>query len=794
MSEFELVPENEPTRRQAAQCTGRPVVAARVVEGAHPFERPHLFELRIEERTANPTELAPPGLNLRLQPADGASPWSWRSGDHGFTLSFNGRAILTTDSPPGLEPIELAQLPGLKARTGDLLPEPYRRALRCRFLMAPDDRYYGLGQRAAPLERRSTSAVNWATDEASGHHRTTDPLYQAHPLLWGVRGSVWWAALLLHTPYSRFDLGQSDPGLLEWLTLGPNLRALVAAGDSPTALLESLRQVLPSEPLPPLWALGFHQSRWGYRDRSEVEGLVDEFQQRSLPLDVVHLDIDHMRDYRSFSFSPERFPEPEKLFKEWKQRGVRAVTIVDPGLKFDPDPAYPPAVEALRDGHLLTTEGGAPFVGYCWPDEALFPDFGRARTRQWWSEKARFYLDAGVSGLWIDMNEPAVFDRPFWSGQARQHPMPLGLPSGEPEQRAPHAAWRNLYGSWMAQATREAWADREQRPWVLTRSGFTGVSAFASSWMGDNTSWWEHLRLSLPQLASMSLVGSSHVGVDVGGFFGHCDEELYSAWIEASVLYPFQRAHSALGTREQHPWSYGPEVEETARRALRLRYRLLPYLYTAAERWSRGQGPPLLRPLFFDYPNDPRFFHLEDQVLLGRHLLAAPFLVRGQSERLVVLPEGEWVELHTGRRLPGGQSHVVSRTPGLTPLFQAAGSAIPMLEADAIPRHTGDLADLPWALYCCPGRSPRPAEPSDLYWDDGESSAPLEDPAHGWRVRFRLEPETAERPLSVSVEGPFGGAAPPRPSIAVYRPGTQTEGGWVREGDLELPAAAPVSD
>lgn len=672
-------------------------------------------------------------------------------------LLWNGRTLLESWQAPRLFTVEPESLQGLKCRPNEKLPPDFQSALRWDWKITDEQRFYGLGQRSMPLERRGTAPVNWTTDEPTGHLRDTDPLYQAHPLLWGRSGDTWWAVFFPHSPYSRFDLGQERHDRMRWLSSGARLEIHVHAANSPAELHTSLRQLFEAPTAPPLWSFGFHQSRWGYRSAGEVSQLSEEFKSKEIPLDVVHLDIDHMEEYRSFTFSAARFPKAKETIESLKAQGVRTVTIIDPGLRFDPGQGYAACDSGLAGNHFLKSPSGAPVVGYCWPDEALFPDFSRFETRQWWGEQAQFYLDHGVAGLWIDMNEPAIFDKPFWTGGAKQLPMPLDTPSGEDDRRFQQAAGHNLYGSFMAQATHETWNNDGRRSWILTRSGFTGVGRYAWSWMGDNTSWWEHLSMSLPQLASMGLVGSPFVGVDIGGFFGHCTPELYSAWIETSVIYPFMRAHSALGTRVAHPWSFGPEVEEVARTAIKLRYRLLPYLYSAAMTQPEGDIP-LLRPLFFDYPRDERFAYLEDQVMVGPHLMAAPFVVRGQNERLVRLPEGVWYDLHSKERHQGPSTITIARRPGLVPLFAKAGSVIPMLAKDVA--NTDAMRETPWTLHLFPGVD---GVASHLYWDDGESR----DHEQGRFLKLALHLE-GERLIVEHSQGEFSG---PRPRLEALRPG-----------------------
>jgi alpha-glucosidase len=772
LSEYDLIkaapedPGSVPpiTCKTAIGNAGVPVLQVNVNPSEQPLPWPSAAEI--------------PGL-LSLRESSEVSPFLLREDGEASFLSWRGLPLLESRQKTRLVPIKLDSMPGLKTVSGDTLPKGFGQALTGSWVLSEDQRVYGLGQRATSLERRGTSAVNWATDEPSGHVRSTDPLYQAHPLVWGRTGSVWWAVFFLHTPYTRFDLAQETHDRLSWLSNGESLEYQIHAARSPAELHASLRQCWQPPTAPPLWALGFHQSRWGYRSGRDVLQLVDEFVSREIPLDVIHLDIDHMEDYRSFTFSKERFPEPKQMLERFAKRGVRTVCIIDPGLRFDPGNGYEPCDSGLAGHHFLKSQGGAPVVGYCWPDEALFPDFYRQATRKWWAEHAAFYLDHAVSGLWIDMNEPAIFDKPFWTGGSQAKPMPLETLGGEDGRKFTQAAAHNVYGSFMAQATAETWNERGgRRPWMLTRAGFTGVARYAWSWMGDNTSWWEHLSLSIPQLASMGLVGSPFVGVDIGGFFGNCTAELYSAWIETSVIYPFMRAHSALDTRIAHPWSFGPEVEQTSKTAIRFRYRLLPYLYAAAMTQAAGDVP-MLRPMFFDYPQDARFELTEDQVMVGPHLMAAPLLRRGQTERAVLLPEGAWYDLISGHRYEGGRTILISRRPGLVPLFARAGSAIPMLAEDHQVTCTDGLPGVPWNVHLFPGAD---GVPSTLYWDEGE----------GWefhggqfaRLGLALQ---GEQPVVKLREGRFASA--PLPALSTLLPGPD---GW-RSGP-ELCWREPTAD
>ncbi len=571
-----------------------------------------------------------------------------------------------------------AHSPGLPGDQGHGLPPGRaRRLVTLDKAMLADEGYYGFGQRTLPLDRRGDRLSNWNLDAAWGHNRSDDNFYQSHPFFMALRPGLAWGLFLRSTWFSRFDVGAAEPGTLEIATLGGELDYVLMYGPDPAGVVEKLTRLTGRPLLPPLWSLGYHQSRWSYGTRAEVEQLVGEFRSRGIPLDVVHLDIDYMRGYRCFTWDPERFPDPSGMLAGLRQKGVRAVTIIDPGIKNEPAAGYPVADEMWSRGMFCRERHGEPFQGHCWPDAALFPDFARAQVREWWGEQHRPLVEAGVAGIWQDMNEPSVFAGPFSDGQAAQKGMPLGLMHGDEAESASHAEVHNLYGLLMCRATRQGLErlSPEQRPWTLTRSAYTGIQSLSCTWMGDNTSWWEHLQASLPQMASMGLCGVPHVGVDIGGFSRNCSGELLVRWTQAGAFYPFMRNHSAWDTLAQEPWAFGPEVEALVTGAIRLRYRLLPYLLTLAHRTHRT-GEPILRPMLYDFPDEVEMHRLDDQVMFGPHMLVAPVLHRGHRYRLVQLPAGDWYDFWDGTRHRGPLALAVAAPLDRIPVFVRAGSAL----------------------------------------------------------------------------------------------------------------------
>lgn len=597
------------------------------------------------------------------------------------TLSFekDGRRFAEDAAPTGWAEADL-DASTMRVREGDTLPEgPASLELQGFKRLRDDESYYGFGQRTGMLERRGRLFTNWTFDPDWGHGRHQSNLYQAHPAFMAVRRGLAWGMFVATSYYSQFDAGYTDWDTLRVTVHGGEMDTYLFTGPTPAAVVEQLTRLTGRPLMPPLWALGYHQSRWGYKTEEKMRELVREFRTRDIPLDVLHFDIDYMRGYRDFTWHPERFPEPKKLLDDLRAEGVRAVAILDPGVKADLEGGYEAADDGVAKDVFIKNPDGSRFTGYCWPDAALFPDFTREEVRTWWGDQLReSHLDTGVVGIWTDMNEPAIFDRPFSEGISQQAPMPLGNPQGGEGERTVHAEVHNLYGHLMSRATFEGLKRGRQnaRPWVLTRSAFVGTQRYAASWMGDNSSWWEHLELSVAQLASMSLLGVAWSGVDIGGFFENANPELYARWLELGTFYPFMRTHTCDGTRDQEPWSFGPETERVARGAIRLRYRLLPYLYTLAF-GAHEQGTPLFRPLVYDFPDDETARHIGDQAMVGPHLLVAPVTRPGVRQRAVYLPEGTWYDFWTGERVEAGH-HITQAPLGKIPVFVRGGAVLPL--------------------------------------------------------------------------------------------------------------------
>ncbi len=601
----------------------------------------------------------------------------------------------------------LAASVALQGEVDEGYPEPMWRSTLA--LAAPaDEAWLGFGEKVGPLDKRGMHFVFWNSDVLP-HLPDTDPLYVSIPFFIALREGVAWGCFLDETWRSEVDVARADPGRVQWEVAGPELDLYLFAGPHPVSVLERYTALTGRMPMPPLWSLGAHQSRWGYQSSAEILDVVRAYREHDLPLDGVFLDIDHMSGYRTFTWDPGRFPDPKVLARECLEAGVRLMPIVDPALK--QEPGWAPYDDALARDLLVRDDRGDVLIAEVWPDPCVFPDLTREDVQHWWGGLHRGFLDDGVAGFWNDMNEPAAFCVRTPERDLTPPNTPRGLPSRVEGKTLPydarHGARRhievhNVYGLGMARACFDAFRRHapDRRPFILTRAGFAGVQRFAAVWTGDNSSTWMHLEQSIPMLLGLSLSGVPFVGADVPGFLGEPSPELLVRWTQLGVFYPLFRNHSGRGTPPKEPWRFGEPHLSHVRRALQLRYRLLPTLYTSMHDAALSGLPPL-RAMPLDAPGEPDALRAFDQFLFGADLLVCPVVRPGQTKRLAWVPPGRWLEIpELGMgALHQGPSHVILDAPvERIPLLLREGGALPVT-ASALHTHSADWSELEWLVH-----------------------------------------------------------------------------------------------
>jgi len=553
----------------------------------------------------------------------------------------------------------------------------------------PTEHYYGFGERTSLLDKRSRRYTNWGTDPFlynNDHGPGTNQMYQAIPFFMGLRyaakqpaSSAAFGIYFNNTYETSFDMGVARPGFYSLEAEGGELDYYFVYGPTPAQVVERYTQLTGRMPLPPRWALGYHQSRWSYYPEQVVRELAQGFRERKIPCEVFHLDIDYMRGYRVFTWDEQHFPNPAGLLKDLAEMGIKTITIIDPGVKYDPDNNYGVYDTGAASDYFIRQADGEVFHGYVWPDDSVFPDFSRPEVREWWGEQHQALLETNVAAIWNDMNEPAINDKPYSQGGGGLREIPRSAPQGPANERTTHAELHNMYATLEAQATYEGLRKLRPttRPFILTRSGFAGIQKWAAVWTGDNTSFWEHLEMTLPQLANLGLSGVAFAGADIGGFGGNVNAELFARWMELGALYPFARGHSAINTAQKEPWIFGPQTEAICKRYLEWRYRLLPYLYTTF--WQSSQtGAPVWRPMLYQFPDDAALAEIHDQVLVGDALMVAPIYRPGQEYRHVYFPNSNFYDFWAGTLITPNQ-HLLAHAPLDTlPLYGRGGAIVPL--------------------------------------------------------------------------------------------------------------------
>jgi alpha-glucosidase len=553
--------------------------------------------------------------------------------------------------------------------------------------LGKDDAIYGLGDKPGCLNKRGYSYVNWNTDDPAPHVDSFKSLYKSIPFFIVLGDEYCYGIFADNTYKTTFDFGyentdyyfvEHEKGELDYYFMPGNDMAEVVG------LYTSLTG---TTPLYQRWIYGSHQSRWGYYTQDEVLDIADKFRELDIPCDVIHMDIDYMNGYRVFTFDDKKFPDVKGLSEKLADRGVKLISIIDPGVKKDED--YFMYKEGMEMDAFAHDIDGSVYENAVWPGTSVFPDFTKQSVRSWWGDKTKILLEHGISGIWNDMNEPASFNGP--------------LPDDVQFEYGAHEKVHNIYGHFMAKATYEGLAknDGGKRPFVLTRAAYAGSQKYCGGWTGDNHSIWAHIALSLEQVCNLSVSGLAMCGSDIGGFGSDTTPELLVRFYEAAVFVPFFRNHSAMGTRRQEPWQFDETTIDAVRKTVKLRYRFIPYIYDLAHECEKT-GAPIVRPLVYEYPADKHVRNIFDEYMLGSFVLVAPVIAPGKEAREVYLPDGDWYDYYTGEKYSGGRYILADAPLDKVPVFIKAGAIIPV--ADGEIRSTEDITEDKISILTYPGK------------------------------------------------------------------------------------------
>jgi len=594
--------------------------------------------------------------------------------------------------------------------------------------MPVDEHYFGLGDSMGTLDRRGQSFRLWNTD-AFLFQESTGPIYKSIPFFLAMRAGRSIGFLLDNTWSTSFDFGRIERNLYSFGAEGGPIDYYVLYGPDPKQVIRAYAWLTGLPPLPPLWSLGFQQSRFSYEPESRVREIASRLRSDKIPADVLYLDIDFQKNNRPFTVNTDRFPNFAQFLSDLKHEDFHVVAITDLHIARVRDAGYAPYDSGVAGDHFVKNPDGSTYVGTVWPGPSVFPDFTQQKTRIWWGSLYKDFLSDGVAGFWNDMNEPSVFLTPnLTMPDDVQHR--IDEPGFRP-RTSTHLEIHNVYGMENSRATYEGLLklNPDLRPFVLTRATYAGGQRYAVTWTGDNTSSWNHLRLTTPMLLNLSLSGFGLCGADVGGFIGTPRPELLTEWTELATFQPIDRNHTNKGSGDKEVWVHGPEQESIRRRYIEERYRLLAYIYTAVEELSRT-GVPVVRPLFLEFPNATADSHPLDldagnEFLFGPDLLVAPSPFPEQPDSYELkLPPGLWYDYWTGGKIQppatdkrtSSNSLLIQPKLDTLPVFVREGSILPM---QPLTQSTEETPQGPLTLRVYPGKDCH----GSLYLDDGKTLA-----------------------------------------------------------------------
>jgi len=530
----------------------------------------------------------------------------------------------------------------------------------------PEEAFFGLGDKPTDLNLRGKRFVNWNTD-AYSFAWNQDPIYRSIPFYISLNEGIAHGIFFDNTFKAHFDFGAEDRGKTSFWADGGELQYYYIHGPNMMDVVKRYHLLTGTHPMPPLWALGYHQCRWSYYPESKVMKVAKGFRENQIPCDGIYLDIDYMDGYRCFTWNRKYFPDPKKMIKELAADGFKTVVIIDPGIRVDDN--YWVFKEGKEKRYFCRRCDDYFMEGHVWPGRCQFPDFTNPEVREWWGTLFDELVQLGVAGVWNDMNEPAVFGAGTFPDDVRHQYDGF---------RGSHRKAHNIYGMQMVRATYEGMRKlmKNKRPFTITRAGYSGVQRYTSVWTGDNVASWEHLRLGNVQCQRLSMSGIPFCGTDIGGFSGEPDGELFTRWIQMGTFSPFMRAHSAGDTKEREPWSFGEPYTSINRKFIELRYRLIPYLYSTF--WEHHRyGFPILRPVVMQEQDEINNQARQDEFTYGDKILVCPVMEPGQTSRKVYLPKGNWYYYWDNEMVEGAREVEVATPLETIPIFVKAGSVIP---------------------------------------------------------------------------------------------------------------------
>ncbi len=529
--------------------------------------------------------------------------------------------------------------------------------------------YYGLGEKGGDLNKRGCYTENFNTDDPETDDDSIT-YYKTIPFYVALKEEATYGIFFDNSFRSYFDMGKEMGDRIFFGAIGGQIQYYFIPGENIKEVVKNYTALTGRMEMPPLWSLGYQQCRFSYFSQEELRELVKTFEEKDIPLDVVYLDIDYMDGFRVMTFKTPNFDDAAGLISDLKEKGIRTITIIDPGVKVDEE--YDVFKRGKEGNHFTKKLDGEMFIGAVWPGDSAFPDFSNKDCREWWkSELKKFISEHGMDGIWNDMNEPCVFNNDHKTMlETCLHNSDNGV--------IEHKEFHNRYGFEMSRCSKEAQEELHpnERGFSMTRATYAGGQRYSSVWTGDNMSLWSQMRMSISMNANLGISGFSFVGNDVSGFGLDSSEELFVRWMEMGPFIPIFRNHSNMYTRRQEPWAFGPRAEKIAKKSIELRYELLPYIYDLYY-ISHKEGLPIFRPMIMEYEKDMNLLNMREQFMLGENMIVAPVLYEGERSKTLYLPKGSWFNYFTMEKLQGGKWYKLPCELDEILVFVKEGAIIP---------------------------------------------------------------------------------------------------------------------
>ncbi|WP_255992601.1 glycoside hydrolase family 31 protein [Clostridium perfringens] len=529
--------------------------------------------------------------------------------------------------------------------------------------------YYGLGEKGGDLNKKGCYTENFNTDDPETDDDSIT-YYKTIPFYVALKEEATYGIFFDNSFRSYFDMGKERGDRIFFGAIGGQIQYYFIPGENIKEVVKNYTALTGRMEMPPLWSLGYQQCRFSYFSQEEVRELVKTFEEKDIPLDVVYLDIDYMDGFRVMTFKTPNFDDAAGLISDLKEKGIRTITIIDPGVKVDEE--YDVFKRGKEGNHFTKKLDGEMFIGAVWPGDSAFPDFSNKECREWWkSELKKFISEHGMDGIWNDMNEPCVFNNDHKTMlETCLHNSDNGV--------IEHKEFHNRYGFEMSRCSKEAQEELHpnERGFSMTRATYAGGQRYSSVWTGDNMSLWSQMRMSISMNTNLGISGFSFIGNDVSGFGLDSSEELFIRWMEMGPFIPIFRNHSNMYTRRQEPWAFGPRAEKIAKKSIELRYELLPYIYDLYY-ISHKEGLPIFRPMIMEYEKDMNLLNMREQFMLGENMIVAPVLYEGERSKTLYLPKGSWFNYFTREKLQGGKWYKLPCELDEILVFVKEGAIIP---------------------------------------------------------------------------------------------------------------------